>query len=162
MGAMSKPDPAITSALLERIIGAEPSLILLRCEEIDLLREQLRLHSIHTGQALYAWSEDAGLRSLREGQLPVPGSRRFADALRYVTQSAHFGIYFFSGYPQPFDAAMIPLLRQVAKLGGERARRVVLLDADTLLPPIVEFHEENWNAGARGRPRLRDGRWVRA
>jgi hypothetical protein len=49
---MSMPDPAITSALLDRIIGAEQSLIMLRCEEPGPLREQLRLHSIRTGQAL--------------------------------------------------------------------------------------------------------------
>jgi hypothetical protein len=159
---MSKPDPAITSALLERIVEAGQSLILLRCGERDLLHEQLRLHSIRTGQALYVWGEGEGLRSVREGQLPVPGSRRFADALRYVVQSAHFGIYFFSGYPQPFDATMIPLLRQIAKLGGERVRRVVLLDPDTSLPPTIECCELGWNAGAHARPRLRDGRWVRA
>jgi len=159
---MSRPDPAITSVLLDRIISAERSLILLRCDEGDLLREQLRLHSIRTGQALYAWSADSGLRSLRDGQLPVPGSRRMADALRYVAQSAHFGIYFFSGYPAPFDTTMALLLRQVAKLGGERVRRVVLLDADTRLPPTIEFLELGWNAGAHARPRLRDGRWVRA
>jgi len=160
--AMSRPDPAITSALLDRIIGAGHSLIVLRCEDGELLREQLRLHSIRTGQSLYAWHEGAGLRSLRDGELPVPGSRRFTDALRYVTQSAHFGIYFFSGYPQPFDAAMVLLLRQVAKLAGERVRRVVLLDPATQLPPIIESCEVTWQAGARARPRLRDGRWVRA
>lgn len=159
---MSGPDPAIIGALLDRIIGAGQSLIRLRCEESDLLREQLRLHSIRTGQSLYVWREGEGLRSLREGQLPVPGSRRFADALRYVTQSAHFGIYFFSDYPQPFDATMIPLLRQVAKLGGDRVRRVVLVGADTLLPSAVEACDVSWNAGANARPRLRDGRWVRA
>ncbi|HET9836495.1 MAG TPA: hypothetical protein VFP88_09160 [Rhodanobacteraceae bacterium] len=159
---MSGPDPAITSVLLDRIIGAEQSLIMLRCEERDLLREQLRQYSIRTGQALYAWREGEGLRSVREGQLPVPGSRRFVDALRYVTQSAHFGVYFFSDYPRPFDASMIPLLRQVAKLGGDRVRRVVLLDPDTLFPPTVEFCELAWEAGANARPRLRDGRWMRA
>ena len=159
---MSGPDAAITSALLDRIIGAERSLILLRCAEPEVLREQLRLHSIRTGQSLYAWQEDAGLRSVREGQLPVPGSRRFIDALRYVAQSVHFGIYFFSGYPQPFDAKMIPLLRQVAKLGGDRVRRIVLMDPATTLPPMVECCELGWNDGANARPRLRDGRWVRA
>jgi hypothetical protein len=159
---MSGPDPAITSALLERIVEAGQSLILLPCEERDLLREQLRLNAIRTGQALYVWREGEGLRSVREGHLPVPGSRRFVDALRYVAQSAHFGIYFFSGYPQPFDATMIPLLRQIAKLGGERVRRVVLLDPDTSLPTTVECCELGWNAGAHARPRLRDGRWVRA
>jgi hypothetical protein len=159
---MSMPDPAITSALLDRIIGAEQSLIMLRCEEPGPLREQLRLHSIRTGQALYVWNDGEGLRSVREGQLPVPGSRRFVDALRYVLQSAHFGLYFLSGYPQPFDASMIPLLRQISKLGGERVRRVVLLDPDTLFPPTVEFCELSWEAGAHGRPRLRDGRWMHA
>ncbi|HET6906228.1 MAG TPA: hypothetical protein VFH52_04690 [Rhodanobacteraceae bacterium] len=159
---MPKPDPAATSVLLNRIIGAEHSLVLLPCGESERLHEQLRLHSIRTGQALYVWSDGEGLRSVREGQLPVPGSRRFIDALRYVAQSVHFGIYFFSGYPQPFDAKMIPLLRQVAKLGGDRVRRIVLMDPATTLPPMVECCELGWNDGANARPRLRDGRWVRA
>ena len=159
---MPRPDPAITSALLNRILDSEHSLVLLRCADGDQLREQLRLHSIRTGQALYVWNDGDGLRSVREGQMPVPGSRRFIDALRYVTQSVHFGLYFFTGYPQPFDATTIPLLRQVAKLGGDRVRRVVLLDPETALPPAVEFCEMGWNDGANARPRLRDGRWVRA
>jgi hypothetical protein len=51
---------------------------------------------------------------------------------------------------------------RIAKLGGDRVRRVVLLDEDTRVPPAVEFCEVGWNAGARAQPRLRDGRWVRA
>ena len=158
---MSRPDPSITNLLLERIIGAQGGLILLRCDEVERLREQLRQHSIRTGQALYAWDAESGLHSLRNGELPVPGTRRFQDALRYIVQSAHFGIYFFSGYAQPLDAAMIPLLRQVAKMHGERVRRVVLLDPATSLPQTVESVELPWNSGKRARPRLRDGRWVR-
>lgn len=159
---MSRPDTAITTALLERIIGAECSLILLSCEEPDLLREHLRVHSILTGQALYAWRDGAGLRSLRDGESPVPGSRYFADALRHIAQSTQFGVYFFGGYPQPFDAGMIPQLRQVARMTGERVRRVVLLDPGTLLPASVESCEMSWRVGSHARPRLRDGRWIPA
>lgn len=157
--AIFQPDPSVTSVLLERIIGAEYSLIRLHCEDAEVLHEQLRQHTMRTGQALYAWTVDDGLRSLREGESLVPGCRHVADALRYIAQSAHFGIYFFSGGVQPMDAAMILLLRQVARLGGERVRRVVLLDAPNTMPPGVEVFDLVWSAG--GRPRLRDGRWLR-
>lgn len=149
------------NALIERVIGSECSLIRLHCEDVTTMHGQLRQHSMRTGQSLYAWTGDAGLRSLRDEELLVPGCRRFADALRYVAQSAHFGIYFASGYTQPLDPALFPLLKQIGKLGGERVRRVVLLDP-TPLPAAIDAVELTSVAGAGARPQLRDGRWIRA
>lgn len=153
-------DTAIIGGLLESITGAARSLIRLRCDDPAALLEHLRQHSIRTGQSLYAWNENDGLRSLRDGEVPVPGSRRFHDALRYVIQSAHFGVYFFDA-PESFDANAIPLLKQAARLAGERVRRVALL-GESALPPGVEACALDWNAASTRKPRLRDGRWVRA
>lgn len=157
---MSQPDPTTTATLLERIINAECSLIVFRCEDVEALHAQLRRDTLRSGQALYAWTGEAGLRSLRDRGLPVPGCRRFVDALRYIAQSAHFGIYFCSGYTVPPDPALIPVLRQIGKLGGERVRRVVLLDPISL-PPTVDAVEVSLRAGSGARPQLRDGRWLR-
>lgn len=154
-------DTAIVSGLLDKIIGAARSLVRLRCDDPQTLLECLRRHSIRTGQSLYAWNETGGLRSLRDGELQVPGSRRFHDALRYVIQSAHFGVYFFD-MPAPFDANITAsLLKQAARLTGERVRRVVLLGECTL-PLQVEASDLEWNVAATKKPRMRDGRWVRA
>ena len=159
---MPSTDTAIASELLDTIVNAKRSLVLLRCDEAQPLLDLLRRHAIRTGQALYAWNEETGLRSLRDAQLTVPSSGRFADALRHIVQSAHFGVYFFAGHLPPLDAALVPLLRQAARLNGEHARRVVLVGADTELPPGVEAFELKRGIAKPPRPRLRDGRGERA
>ncbi|MBS0431212.1 MAG: hypothetical protein JSS21_02235 [Proteobacteria bacterium] len=155
-------DTAIASQLLDSIVAAEHSLVLMRCDDAPSLLDLMHRHAIRTGLALYAWDEQAGLHSLRDAQVPVAGVQRFGEALRYVIQSAHFGVYFFAGHPPVFDATLIPLLRQAARLGGEHARRVVLLDPATELPAGVEAAELNRGVTAASRPRLRDGQWMRA
>lgn len=159
---MPSTDTFIANELLDTIVEAERSLVVLRCDDVPSLLDLLHRHAIRTGQALYAWSADTGLRSLRDAQVPVSGARRFGEALRHVIQSAHYGIYFFAEHPPLFDAALIPLLRQVARLSGEHARRVVLLGAVTELPAGVEAFELSPGMGSTTRPRLRDGRWMRA
>jgi len=160
-GPVPSMDTAIASELLDTIVGAQRSLVVLRCDDAQRLLDLLRRHAIRTGQSLYAWNEETGLRSLRDAQVSVPSSLHFADALRQIIQSAHFGIYFFAGHPQ-FDAATIPLLRQAARLSGDHVRRVVLMGAGIELPPGIEAFEFSRTAAKPARPRLRDGRWVRA
>jgi hypothetical protein len=155
-------DTAIASELLDTIVDAQRSLAVLRCDDAQRLLDLLRRHAIRTGQSLYAWNEETGLRSLRDAQVSVPSSLRFADALRQIIQSAHFGIYFFAEHPQIFDAATISLLRQVTRLNGDHVRRVVLMGAHTELPAGIEAFEFSRSAAKPARPRLRDGRWVRA
>ncbi|HEY3521489.1 MAG TPA: hypothetical protein VGK80_10705 [Rhodanobacteraceae bacterium] len=157
---MRSTDTAIASELLDTIVNAKRSLVLLRCDETQPLLDLLRRHAIRTGQALYAWDDEAGLRSLRDAQSPAPSSKRFADALRHIVQSAHFGVYFFAGHLPPFDATLVPLLRQVARLNGEHARRVVLIGAVAELPAGIEAFELKRAIAKPARPRLRDGRWV--
>jgi hypothetical protein len=159
---MPSTDTAIASELLDTIVNAKRSLVLLRCDEAQPLLDLLRRHAIRTGQALYAWNEETGLRSMRDAQAAVPSSQRFSDALRHVIQSAHFGVYFFAGHLPPLDAILAALLRQAARLSGEHARRVVLMGPNTELPPGVEAFELKRTIGTPARPRLRDGRWVRA
>ncbi len=155
------PSTETTGELLDTIIGAEHSLVVLRCGDVSSLLELLHRHAILTGLALYAWDAEEGLRSLRDAQVPVPGSRRFGDALRHVIQSAHFGIYFFAAPPQVFDATLIPLLRQASRLTGDHVRRVVLLGGESELPAGVEAFTLNREQSAPLRPRLRDGHWVK-
>ena len=160
--AMPSMDTNIASELLDTIVNAKRSLVLLRCDEAQPLLDLLRRHAIRTGQALYAWNEETGLRSLRDAQLTVPSSLRFSDALRHIIQSAHFGVYFFAGILPPFDATLVPLLRQASRLNGEHARRVVLIGAVAELPAGVDAFELKRAIAKPARPRLRDGHWVRA
>jgi hypothetical protein len=161
MQGITRHDEAIAGNLLERIIEADCGLIVLRCDDEAGLLQQLRWLALHTGQAMYLWREGAGLRRMREGDEEVPGCRHIADVLRYVIQSAHFGVYFLAGSGAAVDSEMVPLLRRVSRADGQPLRRVVLLDPPPSLPAGVGATELVWAVRASSRPRLRDGRWVR-
>ena len=76
---------------------------------------QFRLLALRTGQSVYYWQEDAGITSLRERDVRVPGSKRVTEALRYILQSMQFGIYLFTDYEEHLRAPNIGLLRQIAR-----------------------------------------------
>ena len=77
---------------LDRIVDAESALVVLRTDQPEVVVEQFRQITRRSGQSAYVWYRDDGLRSLREGDVRVPGCRRVSDTLRYVLQSMHFGI----------------------------------------------------------------------
>lgn len=149
--------------VFDRILSAAGPLVALKAEEQALLVDQFRLVARRTGQAVYLWCGGEGLTSLRDAQMRVPGCTRLGDALRYILQSLHFGVYLLdmpAGVPSATDGA---LLRQLAKAQTGHVRRVVLLGASASL--LATFDDDivrvDADRGARAvMPRLRDGRWV--
>jgi len=123
---------------------------------------QFRALARSTGQAMYLWQPDTGLGSLRDAQVRVPDCQRLGNALRYMQQSIHFGIYFLVGLELPLSAMDATLLRQLARMPKEHLRRVVLIDVPIAL---VEHLGElamrlNSTDSSPKRLRLRDGRWL--
>lgn len=161
------PDPHMDSSvgndIFDRILSASGPLVALKTNDIGLLVEQFRLVARRTGQAVYLWRHGEGLASLRDAQMRVPGCQRLGDALRYILQSLHFGVYLLDmppGVPSATDGA---LLRQLSRTQTGHVRRVVLLGASpTLLATFendVASVDADWQARAAA-PRLRDGRWI--
>lgn len=151
-----------TRDLLQQVVDARGSIVAIATSDPAAIVDGFRHQAVRDGMAVYAWSETGGLRSLRERDVVVEGCGRFADALRYVVNSSHFGVYLMRGWRSPPDAQERTLLRQVAAIRGGHPRRVVLLGSDTELsglPPISLVRIEQRVPEAR-RPRLRDGRWV--
>ncbi|WP_052394879.1 hypothetical protein [Oleiagrimonas soli] len=146
---------------LDRIVDAESALVVLRTDQPEVVVEQFRQITRRSGQSAYVWYRDDGLRSLREGDVRVPGCRRVSDTLRYVLQSMHFGIYLMIGVEGPLDRAEQTLLRQLERGRSDQVRRVVLLTDDEALIDSVEGLATMMGGSVAGaRPRLRDGRWV--
>lgn len=149
------------SDTLESIIEADTALVVLRTDQPDLLVEQFRQVTRRSGQTAYVWHSDQGLRSLREGDVRVPGCRRFGDTLRYVLQSMHFGIYLMTGMRGKLDQADLVLLRKIRREQAEHVRKVVLLtNDDALIHSVDDLATVLGGNVAGARPRLRDGRWV--
>ena len=93
---------------------------------------------------------------------PETGVKRMADALRYILQSMHFGIYLFVAAEGHLRPPNIGLLRQIGRAKGGNERKVVFIGGTLTLPDNLEEVTEHlsFERVMPQRPRLSDGRWV--
>jgi hypothetical protein len=158
---MASSPPKAGVEIFERILAAPGGLVVLEGGDSSVLLNDFRAIARHTGQAVYLWQPDQGLGSLRDAQARVPGCQRLGNALRYMQQSMHFGVYLLSDLELPLSAMDATLLRQLARAPGGHVRRVVLLDAQALVDHLGEAAVRiSSRLDLPVRPRLRDGRWV--
>ena len=160
--AMTSAPPQAGAEIFERILEAPSGLVVLTNHDVEGLIAQVRALARHSGQAVYLWQPDTGLGNLRDAHARVPDCERLGNALRYMLQSMHFGVYFLRGLELPLSTPDAAALRQLARAPEGYLRRVVLIDA----PPALVAYLGNLAAsvsGEGGKPRslrLRDGRWV--
>lgn len=160
--AMASAPPQAGAEIFERILAAPSGLVLLDSKDVHALIDRFRAIARHTGQAIYLWQPDTGLGSLRDIQVRVPDCQRLGNALRYMQQSMHFGVYFLFGLELPLSAMDATLLRQLARPPKEHLRRVVLIDAPAALTEHLgelAVHLDGEDSQPRCL-RLRDGRWL--
>lgn len=156
-------DERTPAGLYEQILDSGSHLVLVQSPFPDEVIVYLRMMAQRRGHSIYAWSADAGLTSLREHGITVAATRRLPDALRYLLQSSHFGVYVFPAGRRELTPQVLAVLRQIGrgKEGGDK--RVVLLANKLELPATLEplatviLHKH----GPSNRLRLRDGRWIR-
>jgi hypothetical protein len=153
--------PQAGTEIFERILDASSGLVVLDSEDAHGLIEQFRVMARHSGQAVYLWQPDTGLGSLRDAHARVPGCQRLGNALRYMQQSMHFGVYFLLGIELPLSAMDATLLRQLARAPKDYLRRLVLIDAPAALVEHLGEHAVRLSGNSQPRRlRLRDGRWL--
>lgn len=159
---MMAPAPQAAVDILDRILGATSGLVVLDSQDPLALIGQFRAVARSTGQAMYLWQPDTGLGSLRDAQVRVPDCQRLGNALRYMQQSIHFGVYFLVGLELPLSAMDATLLRQLARMPKEHLRRVVLIDVPAALAEHLGELAVRLNSADSSpkRLRLRDGRWL--
>lgn len=153
----------VPDGLYEHVLESASNLVILDTPHGDDVLSNFRQMAQRRGHSVYAWNPDFGLASLREHGITVAGSKRLPDALRFVLQSSHFGVYVFPSDKREFTPQIIALLRQIArgKDGGDK--RVVVMGQgieinsplDRMATLVVHKH------GPSERFRLRDGRWIR-
>jgi hypothetical protein len=153
----------VPERVYEQLLESPSNLILIDTPFPDEMLAHLRLMAQRRGHSIYNWTQGLGLASLREHGITVAGSKRLAEALRFVLQSGHFGIYVFPADRPEFTPQVLALLRQIArgKDGGDK--RVVIMGTVLDMPSPLErlafliTHRH----GPSQRLRLRDGRWIR-
>lgn len=162
MTPLMAPAPLAGSDIYERILTAPGGLVVLEQTDSAALVEQFRAIARNNGQSVYVWDPEHGMENLREAHARIPGSQRLGNALRYIQQSIHFGVYLLAQFPLPMSPLDSTLLRQLARAPAGHVRRVVLLDA---APGLIASFDDvavrlSSTAQMTQRPRLRDGRWL--
>ncbi|HVC16149.1 MAG TPA: hypothetical protein VNE18_02490 [Rhodanobacter sp.] len=159
---MAPASPQAGTEIFDRILAASSGLVVLDCKDTHALVDQFQAIARLTGQAAYLWQPDTGLSSLRDAHVRVPDCQRLGNALRYIKQSMHFGVYLLLGLELPLSAMDATLLRQLARPPKDHLRRVVLIDVPAALAEHLGELAVHLNAedGQSPRLRLRDGRWL--
>lgn len=159
---MASVPPQAGAEIFDKIMAAPGGLVVLDSKDVHGLIDQFRAIARHTGQAIYLWQPDTGLGSLRDVHVRVPDCQRLGNALRYMQQSMHFGVYFLLGLELPLSAMDATLLRQLARSPKGHLRKVVLIDAPAALSEhLGELATHLCGEDSQPRRlRLRDGRWL--
>ena len=158
----AKTELPIVQKLLESIVQSPQHVIALDTDSPADLLAQMRVLAIRAGTSIYAWDFEGGIAPLRETGLYVPGTKRLADALRYVLQSMHFGIYLFVDFDAWLKPAETLFLRRISRMAMHTERKAVFIGQHVELPEELDglYASMTSRASASQRPRLRDGRWV--
>ncbi len=149
--------------LHQYIENAPSTIVAIYCRGAAEIVKALEGFARRRGTTIYAWTVDRGLISLREQGIVVPASRRLAEALRYVQQSAHFGIYLIPVAGAQLTPPIVAQLRQISRVSDGALKRIVLLNETADLPTsILEYCAHlQMQPRSSAKLRMRDGRWVR-
>jgi hypothetical protein len=157
-----KSELPLVQKLLDRIVQSSQALIALETSSSAETLAQMRMLAMRGGTSIYAWEPESGLASLRESGLHVPGSKRMTDALRYVLQSMHFGVYLFVDFADHLRPTDTLLLRRISRLQATNERKLVFIGNRIDLPEELDGMFERFTAESEmhRQLRLRDGRWI--
>lgn len=154
----------VTPKRFDQILQSTKNLIAIETTEVSDVVTQFRQVAVRSGQSIYLWQNDAGLLSLREGEVSVPGLKEIPDVLRHILYSTHFGVYLFNDFTELLHMPNSNILRQIARSPTANNRKIVLIGKRTKFPEGIEEHIEHMvhEIKTNGRPRLRDGKWLLA
>ncbi len=151
---------------LHQALTETSSPLLAYCHDCDIVMQALRRITLQTGLAIYTWSSSRGLVNLKSGDVPVPGTKGLADALRYTERSNHFGIYLFA--PQTRSEllemkAVLPRHRSWEQQSDKKKLIFLLPEGNRIaaLENSKQVRQLRVDTPQTTRWGLRDGQWVR-
>lgn len=147
---------------LDSLVERKDNVVALHADDPEQTLVHFRVMCRRTGKSVYHWSDQHGLISMKASDISVPGSRKLSDALRYVMQSMHYGVYVFTGFEKQLQHNCIEYLRGISQSRDGYQRKVVLVGQKVVLPGMLSDHVFHVveQQPEKVRPRLRDGRWV--
>lgn len=150
----------LTGRQLDDLLERPEKIVILESADLAGTMQQFETLARQTGKAVYLWRRGEGLASLKVADMQVPGSARLAEALRYVANSRHYGIYAFSDFESSLKMDELQLLRQIVNATAGYDRKVILLTSGMKIPRGLEELSARVRHEPQRRLRLRDGRWV--
>lgn len=154
-------DERVPQRLYEHVLDVAGNLVLLDTPFPEELLAHMRQMSQRRGHSIYAWNQDTGLASLREHGITVAGSKRLAEAVRFILQSGHFGVYVLPPDRGEYTPQVMALMRQIARV-KEGGKRVLVLGTGINIPALLPIAQSIVHKhGPSDHLRLRDGRWIR-
>lgn len=148
--------------LVEDLMTSSARLLVVHTPSAQAVLKEFRRVARLTGKSIYRYSEEIGIYSLKDGDFIVPGSKRLPDALRYIQQSMHYGIYLLDDIAASLRQPNLGLLRQLARARAGNDRKVILIGTDLRIPALLSesVMQFTHHHVLPTRPRLRDGKWV--
>ncbi len=163
IASMIPPMVGLIDQFYEELVESGDRLVALHTGDLESSLEQFQALCRGTGRSVYHWSDHHGLRSLKAADINVPGTRGLTDALRYVVQSMHYGVYVFTGFERQIQlAGSQNLLQRIHGLEDGYDRKVLLVAENIQLPRHISrlIKHVFLEKPSQLNPRLRDGRWV--
>lgn len=151
---------ALSGSQLDELLDRPERILVIESPDVAATLQQFEAFARNTGKAIYLWRPDQGLNSLKVADMRVPGSGRLSEALRYVLNSLHYGIYGFVEFESSLKMDGVQLLRQIAATRTGYDRKIILLTAGFVLPRGLQDQATVIRHAPQQRLRLRDGRWV--
>jgi len=148
--------------LVEDLMASSARVLVVHTPSSKAVIKEFRRVARLTGKSIYRYSESIGIYSLKDGDFVVPGSKRLPDALRYIQQSMHYGIYLLDNIAASLRQPNLGLLRQLSRARAGNDRKVILVGTDLRIPAglsesVMQFTHQHV---LPTRPRLRDGKWI--
>ena len=155
-------EPQFAQLLYQQVDEAGSRLVVVYTRSHAEISQRLEPFSRRSGLSIYSWAQD-GFISLRDNGVVVPGTRHLPDALRFIQQSGHFGVYLFPCSGLLFTPPLVAQLRKIARSDDGVCRKIVLLSEDGEIPATLSSYCAHIQLEPRSRAplRLRDGRWIR-
>lgn len=120
---------------IEVLIASDTRLAVVDSANHERIVEWLRKQFSTTGRASYVWLAEAGLQRIAIEHIPIPGTKRPLDVLRYIQASHHFGIYLLRDFQTAIsDPKVCERIEQLMADTGSARKLVLLLGTNHQLP----------------------------
>lgn len=151
---------ALSAEQFEDVLEHDERILTIATQEPETTLRRFQSVARHSGKAIYLWYPDQGLRSLKVNDMGVPRSMRMVDALRYIANSRHYGVYAFVYFEAQINLACTEIMREISKSRARYDRKIVLIGQEFALPRNLLGLARQLIHEPEQRLRLRDGRWV--